>query len=396
MEDGWDKFSDFEAYDAFTRAWLGAARRVLKDDGTLWVIGSYHNIFRVGTILQDPFGAERHRLAQDEPDAELPRQAVHQCPRDDDLVLQVQDAKGYTFNYNAMKALNEDHQMRSDWLLPLCTGQERLKIDGKKAHPTQKPEALLSRVILASTKPGMSFSTRSSGRERPGNASVGVLWASSGMKAMPSSRGSGSRPWSRCATRAWWRSRPLRSPASPSAASWSADLSSRARCWWTSGGVGRPHPRGRQRHRGGHQGLDPLCRRGGPRGPARNGWSFWYVDRADGLRRSVVPPAGPGRTPRLIRAHGLALAPFRQLGWRRCRLRPEVRPHWSPRTPWSRCSRSCSRPLPAWRRADERGSRRSVKVRDFRSSSVVPGFARAVSRSVCASTRSGRAALNSR
>ena len=128
----------------------------MKPTATLWVIGSYHNIFRVGTDapgsrLLDP---QRHRLAQIQPDAEFPRPPLHQRARDTDLGGARRRAKDYTFNYEALKAGNDDIQMRSDWLFPLCTGEERLKgRDGKKLHPTQKPEALLARVILAASRP---------------------------------------------------------------------------------------------------------------------------------------------------------------------------------------------------------------------------------------------------
>ncbi len=157
VDDAWDQFESFEAYDAFTRAWLLAARRVLKPNGTIWVIGSYHNIFRVGARMQDlgfwilndivwrktnPMPNFRGRRFQNA------HETMIWASRDD-------KAKGYTFNYEAMKAANEDVQMRSDWLFPICTGNERLKDDkGDKLHPTQKPEALLARVMLASTKPG--------------------------------------------------------------------------------------------------------------------------------------------------------------------------------------------------------------------------------------------------
>lgn len=157
VDDEWDQFESFEAYDAFTRAWLLAARRVLKPNGTIWVIGSYHNIFRVGAKMQDlgfwilndivwrktnPMPNFRGRRFQNA------HETMIWASRDD-------KAKGYTFNYEAMKAANEDVQMRSDWLFPICTGNERLKDDkGDKLHPTQKPEALLARVMLASTKPG--------------------------------------------------------------------------------------------------------------------------------------------------------------------------------------------------------------------------------------------------
>ena len=157
VDDAWDQFESFEAYDAFTRAWLVAARRVLKPNGTLWVIGSYHNIFRVGASLQDlgywilndvvwrksnPMPNFRGRRFQNA------HETLIWASRD-------KDAKSYTFNYEAMKAANDDVQMRSDWLFPICSGSERLKDeDGCKAHPTQKPEALLARIILSSSKPG--------------------------------------------------------------------------------------------------------------------------------------------------------------------------------------------------------------------------------------------------
>ncbi|TPQ48814.1 site-specific DNA-methyltransferase [Prosthecomicrobium hirschii] len=157
VDDAWDRFDSFEAYDAFTRAWLIAARRLLKPDGALWVIGSYHNIFRVGTILQDLgfwiLNDVVWRKTNPMPNFKGRRfQNAHET-----LIWasRSQEAKRYTFNYDALKAFNEDLQMRSDWLIPICTGGERLKSEGgDKVHPTQKPEALLHRVLLASTEPG--------------------------------------------------------------------------------------------------------------------------------------------------------------------------------------------------------------------------------------------------
>jgi modification methylase len=157
VDDDWDKFSSFSAYDDFTRAWLMAARRAMKPSATLWVIGSYHNIFRVGSILQDLgfwiLNDVMWRKTNPMPNFRGRRftnahETMIWAARD-------QNAKGYTFNYEALKAGNEDVQVRSDWTLPLCTGEERLKgRDGKKIHPTQKPEALLARVILSSSRPG--------------------------------------------------------------------------------------------------------------------------------------------------------------------------------------------------------------------------------------------------
>lgn len=156
-DDEWDQFASFEAYDAFTRAWLLACRRVLKPSGTIWVIGSYHNIFRVGATLQDLnfwiLNDIVWRKTNPMPNFKGRRfQNAHET-----MIWATRDpkAKGYTFNYDAMKAANDDVQMRSDWLFPICNGGERLKdADGKKVHPTQKPEALLARVLMASSKPG--------------------------------------------------------------------------------------------------------------------------------------------------------------------------------------------------------------------------------------------------
>ncbi len=156
-DDEWDQFASFEAYDAFTRAWLLACRRVLKPSGTIWVIGSYHNIFRVGATLQDLnfwiLNDVVWRKTNPMPNFKGRRfQNAHET-----MIWATRDpkAKGYTFNYDAMKAANDDVQMRSDWLFPICNGGERLKdADGKKVHPTQKPEALLARILMASSKPG--------------------------------------------------------------------------------------------------------------------------------------------------------------------------------------------------------------------------------------------------
>ena len=156
VDNDWDKFTDFAAYDAFTRDWLSACRDVLKPDGALWVIGSYHNIFRVGTVLQDlgywVLNDVIWRKTNPMPNFRGRRFTnAHET-----LIWAGRSAEAkYTFNYEAMKALNDDLQMRSDWLFPICSGAERLKGgDGKKVHPTQKPESLLQRILLASSGPG--------------------------------------------------------------------------------------------------------------------------------------------------------------------------------------------------------------------------------------------------
>ncbi len=156
VDDDWDRFDDFASYDEFTTAWLIQARRVLKPKGGLWVIGSYHNIFRVGAILQDLGFWILNDIVWRKTNP-MPNFRGKRFTNAHETLIWCTpspDGKGYTFNYEAMKALNEDLQMRSDWLLPICTGGERLKLDGRKAHPTQKPEALLHRILLASSNPG--------------------------------------------------------------------------------------------------------------------------------------------------------------------------------------------------------------------------------------------------
>jgi modification methylase len=156
VTDHWDQFESFAAYDAFTKAWLTECRRALKPDGALWVIGSYHNIFRVGTVLQDLgfwiLNDVIWRKTNPMPNFRGRRFTnAHET-----LIWASRSEKSKpTFHYEAMKIFNDDVQMRSDWTLSLCTGPERLKnADGAKLHPTQKPEALLHRVLLSTTNPG--------------------------------------------------------------------------------------------------------------------------------------------------------------------------------------------------------------------------------------------------
>ena len=156
VDDHWDQFSSFAVYDKFTREWLAAAKRLLKPNGAIWVIGSYHNIFRVGSVLQDQgywmLNDVVWRKSNPMPNFKGKRLTnAHET-----LIWASRDESSkYTFNYEALKALNDGIQMRSDWVIPLCTGGERLKdANGDKAHPTQKPESLLHRVILGTTNPG--------------------------------------------------------------------------------------------------------------------------------------------------------------------------------------------------------------------------------------------------
>jgi modification methylase len=157
VDDDWDRFDSFAAYDAFTKAWMSECRRILKDDGALWVIGSYHNIFRVGVTLQDLGFWVLNDIVWRKSNPMPNFKGTRFTNAHETLIWAAKSRGGkrYTFNYDAMKMANDELQMRSDWNLPLCTGEERLKgEDGNKAHPTQKPEALLHRVILASTRPG--------------------------------------------------------------------------------------------------------------------------------------------------------------------------------------------------------------------------------------------------
>jgi modification methylase len=156
VDDEWDKFASFAAYDDFTRAWLMACRRVMKPNATLWVIGSYHNIFRVGALLQDLGFWILNDIIWRKSNPMPNFRGRRFTNAHETLIWAARDAakRDYTFNYEALKAGNDDIQVRSDWFIPLCTGEERLKGgDGKKLHPTQKPEALLARVVLAASRP---------------------------------------------------------------------------------------------------------------------------------------------------------------------------------------------------------------------------------------------------
>ncbi len=156
VDDDWDKFSSFADYDRFSRAWLAECRRVLKPDGAIWVIGSYHNIFRLGVALQDLGFWIQNDIVWRKTNPMPNFRGKRFTNAHETLIWAGRDAASrVTFNYEAMKALNDDIQMRSDWLFPICSGPERLKDGvGRKAHPTQKPEALLHRVLLATTNPG--------------------------------------------------------------------------------------------------------------------------------------------------------------------------------------------------------------------------------------------------
>lgn len=155
VDDAWDQFESFEAYDDFTRAWLAECRRVLKPEGSLWVIGSYHNIFRVGKILMDLGYWIINDIVWQKVNPMPNFRGVRFANAHETLIWAKYSEKSrYTFNYHLMKHLNGGKQMRSDWIIPICSGPERIRVNGQKAHPTQKPEKLLERVILASSNIG--------------------------------------------------------------------------------------------------------------------------------------------------------------------------------------------------------------------------------------------------
>ncbi|MDH5772326.1 MAG: site-specific DNA-methyltransferase, partial [Rhodospirillaceae bacterium] len=155
VDDHWDQFASFKAYDDFTKKWMKAARRVLKPDGSIWVIGSYHNIFRVGSLMQDLGFWMLNDVVWLKTNPMPNFRGRRFTNAHETLIWAARDKEArYRFNYESMKALNDDFQMRSDWTLPICSGPERLKKDGKKAHPTQKPESLLYRVLLSSSEVG--------------------------------------------------------------------------------------------------------------------------------------------------------------------------------------------------------------------------------------------------
>jgi DNA modification methylase len=155
VDDDWDRFESFSDYDSFTREWLSACRRVLKPTGTIWVIGTYHNIFRVGAVLQDLGYWILNDIVWIKTNPMPNFRGVRFTNAHETLIWAQKERRArYTFNHQAMKTFNDDRQMRSDWFLPVCSGKQRIRIDGEKVHSAQKPEALLFRVLTASTQPG--------------------------------------------------------------------------------------------------------------------------------------------------------------------------------------------------------------------------------------------------
>jgi len=157
VDDEWDKYESFEAYDKFCEKWLKECQRILKETGTIWVIGTYHNIFRIGKIMQDLGFWILNDITWVKTNPMPNFRGVRFTNATETLIWakKNEQAKGYTFNYQLMKKFNNGKQMRSDWYIPICNGKERIKDkEGKKVHSTQKPEKLLKYVILSSSKEG--------------------------------------------------------------------------------------------------------------------------------------------------------------------------------------------------------------------------------------------------
>jgi modification methylase len=155
VDDDWDHFADWQTYDRFSKDWMTECQRVLKETGTIWVMGTYHNIYRLGALMQDMGFWLLNDLVWIKSNPMPNFRGVRFTNAHETLLWASKGKKAkYTFNYHAMKSINEGTQMRSDWWLPLCSGQERIKVNGKKIHSTQKPQALLYRIILSSSNPG--------------------------------------------------------------------------------------------------------------------------------------------------------------------------------------------------------------------------------------------------
>lgn len=155
VREEWDRFESFEEYDRFTRQWLSACRRVLKPDGALWVIGTYHNIFRIGTALQDLGFWILNDVIWVKTNPMPNFRGVRLTNATETLIWAARSERSrHTFNYRLARSLNGGKQLRNDWNLPICSGAERIRVQGRKLHPTQKPEALLERILAISTRPG--------------------------------------------------------------------------------------------------------------------------------------------------------------------------------------------------------------------------------------------------
>src|ERR1700712_520404 len=291
VTDDWDKFDSLGAYDKFTREWLFEAKRILKDNGAIWVIGSYHNIYKVGAAIQDLGYWILNDIVWRKTNPMPNFKGTRFTNAHETLIWASMGEKSrYTFNYRSMKTLNDELQMRSDWEFPTCGGQERLKKDGVKVHPTQKPEALIYRILLACTKPGdvvldPFFGTGTTGAvaKRPGRPWNGMRPESDFVGAAEE-RIAAALPLDESA---------LKTMQSPKAAPRVAFgtlvengmlvpgsmLTDAKRRWSATVGAD-----GSLKSSCGHAGSIPQLRATLQNAPGCNGWTFWHYEAADGLK----------------------------------------------------------------------------------------------------------------
>jgi modification methylase len=291
VTDDWDKFDSLAAYDRFTREWLAEAKRILKDNGSIWVIGSYHNIFKVGSAIQDLGYWILNDVIWVKANPMPNFKGTRFTNAHETLIWASTGEKArYTFNYRSMKTLNDELQMRSDWEFPICGGQERLKKDGAKVHPTQKPEALIYRILLACSKPGdvvldPFFGTGTTGAvaKRLGRRWIGIERETVYIEAAEE-RIAAALPLDESA---------LTTMQSPKAAPRVAFGSLVENGMLTPGAVLTDAKRRWMAVVGADGSLRSSCGETGSihklgatlqKAPACNGWTFWHYEAADGLR----------------------------------------------------------------------------------------------------------------
>ncbi len=296
VTESWDRFDSMDAYDLFTHDWLNAARRILKPDGAIWVIGSYHNIFRVGGILQDQGFWIRNDIIWRKTNPMPNFRGTRFTNAHETLIwaTKTEDAKP-TFNYDAMKMMNDGVQMRSDWTLPICTGRERLKkSDGSKAHPTQKPESLLHRVILSTTNPGdiivdPFFGTGTTGAvaKKLGRDFIGyekeqdyIIHAQRRIDKIQTGSGVGVQvtPSKRAEPRIPFGTLIERGLLNPGDVLYSPDGRTTASVR-ADGSIALPGASGSIHKMGAHVQNAPSC----------NGWTFWHFEHGKGQMKSLAP-----------------------------------------------------------------------------------------------------------
>ncbi len=296
VTEDWDRFDTMDAYDLFTHDWLNAARRILKPNGAIWVIGSYHNIFRVGGILQDQGFWIRNDVIWRKTNPMPNFRGTRFTNAHETLIwaTKTEDARP-TFNYDAMKMMNDGVQMRSDWTLPICTGRERIKkSDGSKAHPTQKPESLLHRVILSTTNPGdiivdpfFGSGTTGAVAKKLGRKFIGyereeeyIIQAQRRIDKIKVSHTESLNvtPSKRSLTKVPFGNLIERGLLNPGDILFSPDkrITARVRA---DGSIAVPSASGSIHKMGAHVQKAPAC----------NGWTFWHFEPKNGAKGAIVP-----------------------------------------------------------------------------------------------------------